>query len=149
MELRVMTQNDNLAVKRLIQESLELVGFNLPGTAYYDPQLADLYSYYTQTPNSRYWVVVDQGAIIAGVGIADFDYEGTCELQKLYVHQDYQGQGLSKTLMTTALDYAQTAYQACYLETHTDLVAACRLYEAYGFDLLPAPISLFIYAKSN
>lgn len=42
--------------------------------------------------------------------------------------------------MDHALKFAGIHYDFCYLETHSDLGAACRLYEKYNFELLPQPI---------
>ncbi|MBP2966909.1 GNAT family N-acetyltransferase, partial [Acinetobacter baumannii] len=64
-----------------------------------------------------------------------------CELQKLYLNDLYQGKGLAKMLMDVSLSFAEKNYDACYLETHSDLAAACILYDKYDFKLLDAPIA--------
>ncbi|MDC2806251.1 GNAT family N-acetyltransferase [Leuconostoc suionicum] len=50
-------------------------------------------------------------------GIAPFDKK-ICELQKLYLAPKEQGLGISKQLMETALFFAKTYYDTCYLETN-------------------------------
>lgn len=139
MELREMTYDDRFKVKELIQSSLKKLGFDKPGTAYFDPELNDLYSYYQRLEHGNYWVIEDSGSIIGGVGIAPFK-DRICELQKLYLDESYQRKGLAKQLMDVALEFAEKHYEACYLETHTDLAAACLLYDKYEFELLEAPI---------
>lgn len=139
MKLREMTYEDRDQVKELVQSSLKKLGFDKPGTAYFDPELNDLFTYYQKQMKANYWVIEDDGLIIGGVGIAPFKEE-VCELQKLYLQDSYQGKGLAKQLMDTALEFAKTHYEACYLETHSDLAAACLLYEKYEFDLLDIPI---------
>lgn len=139
MTLRPMTREDNKGVKSLIQSSLKSLGLDKPGTAYYDPELNNLFSFYDKQKKSAYWVIEENGMIVGGVGIAPFS-ETTCELQKLYVDASQQGKGLAKLLMNQALSFAKDNYEACYLETHSDLGAACRLYEKYDFNLLENPL---------
>lgn len=52
-------------------------------------------------------------------GIAPFDKkQKICEFQKLYLAPEAQGLGISKQLMETALSFAKTYYDTCYLETN-------------------------------
>ncbi|GMA07926.1 N-acetyltransferase [Tetragenococcus halophilus subsp. flandriensis] len=141
MTIRTLQQNDNEQLALLIQTSLASLGLDKAGTAYYDPQLKYLSSYYEQLTDACYWVIEHQNKIIGGVGIAPLEaMPKVCELQKLYVDRNFQGQGLSKALMDTALDYAYKHYEACYLETHTTLTNAWHLYEKYGFERLKQPL---------
>lgn len=140
MLLRVMEERDNLAVAQLIRTSLEQLDMAEPGTAYTDPHLAYLFEYYDANKERDYWVIEDQGQIIGGVGIAELAHPNTCELQKMYVTTAARGQGLARRLMNRALEFAEKNYQVCYLETHTKLETACRLYESYGFQLLNQPL---------
>ena len=139
MEIREITKKDNLGVKELIQSSLKELGFDKPGTAYYDPELNDLTYFYHSTPKAMYWVIEVEGKIVGGVGIAPFK-DNICELQKLYVSPKIQGKGLARLLMDKALTFASEHYEACYLETHSELDAACKLYEKYDFESLSKPI---------
>lgn len=142
MMIREIKQEDNAKVKEIIQDSLESLGLALPGTAYFDPQLSDLYHYYYRLPHANYWVVELGGEVVGGIGIAPFsEHESICELQKLYLRPEAQGLGLGKKLMEQALSFASTYYAACYLETRHELEPACRLYEWYGFVLLQEPLS--------
>ena len=142
MKIREIEGSDNPAIEEIIKRSLESFGLDIPGTAYFDPQLSNLSGYYKELPNSKYWVVADKcGEVMGGVGIAPFgDHAGVCELQKLYVKPEAQGQGLSKLLMETALGFAQEHYAHCYLETMQKLRVANRLYERLGFRKLDRPL---------
>lgn len=142
MHIREMTEQDNAAIETIIKRSLESVGLDIPGTAYYDPQLGQLADFYKSEENANYWVVEnDEKIVVGGIGIAPFDRErGICELQKLYIAPAAQGQGLSNGLMETALQFAKQHYSACYLETSTQLSVANQLYVKFGFTLLDAPI---------
>ena len=135
MQIREIEEKDNQAMERIIKRSLESFHLDIPGTAYFDPQLGKLAQFYKEQPNSKYWVAVnDEDEVVGGVGIAPFgQMEGVCELQKLYISPEAQGKGLSKVLMRTALDFASKHYARCYLETSKKLVAANCLYSKLGF----------------
>lgn len=148
MILREMTKEDNQGVKELIQRSLKSLGLDKPGTAYYDPELNDLFGFYQKEIKGNYWVIEEEGLIVGGVGIASFS-QSVCELQKLYVDASVQGKGLAKSLMDQALTFAMENYEACYLETHSDLGAACRLYDSYEFDLLKAPLDGSVHSAMD
>lgn len=141
MVIREIQKEDNVKIKEIIQRSLESFELDIPGTAYFDPQLSNLHAYYENLDAARYWVAEKDGEIVGGIGIAPFnEHEKICELQKFYVDAKAQGLGLGKKLMETALDFATKHYEKCYLETHHKLEVASKLYEKYGFTLLDAPI---------
>ena len=141
LNIRKIQPADNQTIKKVIQTSLEKHGLNIPGTAYFDPQLGDLYGYYNGIPNAAYWVVELNGVVVGGIGIAPYDTANSiCELQKFYLDDAAQGKGYGKQLMEAALSFAKTHYKQCYLETMHDLKTACILYKKYGFQLLDAPL---------
>lgn len=141
MIIREIIKEDNEKIKKIIQESLKSLGLAIPGTAYYDPQLHELYQYYKQLSHANYWVVELEKEIVGGIGIAPFNQsEQVCELQKLYLVPKAQGLGISNKLMDTALSFASQHYKRCYLETKLELIPACKLYEKYGFQLLHEPL---------
>ncbi|MDQ0153998.1 GNAT family N-acetyltransferase [Robertmurraya andreesenii] len=142
MNIREIDEKDNQAMEQIIKRSLESFGLNIPGTAYFDPQLSSLAQFYKQQPNAKYWVVVDeQDQVVGGVGIAPFGQKpGICELQKLYITPEVQGMGLSRKLMKVALDFAKEHYTYCYLETMEKLEVANLLYIKLGFQQLERPL---------
>lgn len=141
MNIRAIKKEDNAQIKAIIQDSLKSHGLDIPGTAYFDPQLDDLYQYYQELPHANYWVVEMDGEVVGGVGIAPFnELEKICELQKLYLSPKAQGLGISKKLMETALSFASNHYEKCYLETMHKLKIACKLYEKFEFVLLNEPL---------
>lgn len=142
MIIREIKKEDNAKVKEIIQESLRSLGLDIPGTAYFDPQLNDLHQYYTNIKLANYWVVEMEGEVVGGIGIAPFnEQDNICELQKLYLSPTTQGLGFGKKLMETALLFASKHYSKCYLETKHELKTACVLYEKFGFSLLHKPLS--------
>ena len=142
MQIREIQEKDNKRMEQIIKRSLESFDLNIPGTAYYDPQLGDLAQFYKEQPHARYWVLVnEQDEAVGGVGIAPFGLErDVCELQKLYIAPVAQGQGLSRKLMNTALSFAEEHYTYCYLETMKKLQVANLLYVKYGFRQLDKPL---------
>ena len=141
MIIQEIKKEDNAKVKEIIQDSLKSLGLAVPGSAYFDPQLNDLYQYYNKLKHANYWVVELDGEVVGGIGIAPFiEQDKVCELQKLYLSPKAQGLGLSKKLMETALSFASKHYEKCYLETMHELKTACILYEKFGFILLQEPL---------
>ena len=142
MHIRELEEKDNQTIEGIIKRSLESLGLDIPGTAYFDPELGQLASFYSRTKDARYFVAVNEmDEILGGVGIAPFDVDkGICELQKLYVIPEAQGRGVAKELMRAALDFATDHYKYCYLETSTTLQAATALYVSLGFQSLKHPL---------
>ena len=141
MNIREIRKEDNAQVKKIIQDSLKSLGLDIPGTAYFDPQLNDLHQYYNDLAYANYWVIEVEAEIVGGIGIAPFnEQEKNCELQKLYLSPKAQGLGISKKLMETALAFASDYYEKCYLETMHELKTACILYNKHGFVLLNEPL---------
>lgn len=141
MIIREIKKDDNTKIKEIIQTSLKSHGLAMPGTAYHDPQLGNLYQYYKNLTNAKYWVLDVEGEVVGGVGIAPFnDNDSVCELQKLYVSENVQGLGYGQQLMEIALSFASKYYSRCYLETMHKLEVACVLYEKFEFQSLNEPL---------
>lgn len=137
-----MEEKDNKTMEQIIKRSLETLDLNIPGTAYFDPQLGNLAQFYKQQLYAKYWVVVnEQNEVAGGVGIAPFELKtGICELQKLYLSPEAQGMGLSSELMKVALKFAKEHYRYCYLETLEKLQVANLLYIKFDFQQLERPL---------
>ena len=141
--IRPITPADDAAIARIIRENLKAHHLDIPGTAYFDPELDCLSGFYRAKPDSRaYFIAANRdGSVIGGVGIAEFEGLPNCaELQKLYLCDDAKGKGFGKLLMQTAVEFARSAgYDWLYLETHTNLEAAIGLYEKMGFRRIEKP----------
>ena len=135
---------DNKQIQQIIKESLEAVGLDQPGTAYYDPQLGYLYEYYDNLLKANYWVAVDNHSneVIGGIGIGPFGhFEEVAELQKYYLKEGYQNLGVGSQLFKQALSFAkEQKYTSLYLETMDVLSKANKVYEHYGFKKLQRPL---------
>jgi putative acetyltransferase len=137
-----MEAEDDAAVAAVIRTVLTEVGAPKAGTAYADPILDTLYSVY-QPSNCAYFVVLEDGVVIGGAGIAPLEGDaGTvCELQKMYLLERARGKGLGAQLMQQCLVFAQQqGFEQCYLETLPYMKAAQKLYQKAGFAYLDGPL---------
>ncbi len=143
LHYRKIESVDDKRIAEIIRANLEKLHLNIPGTAYFDPELCHLSAYYNSNPSKRvYFVALDEdGQVIGGVGIAEFDgIENCAELQKLYLDDSVKGKGYGKELMQVAENWARSAmYRKLYLETHTNLSVALKLYEKAGFRQIEKP----------
>lgn len=143
LNYRKIEAADDERIAKIIRENLRRLHLDIPGTAYFDPELDHLSVYYNGDPGKRaYFVALDEGGqVTGGVGVAEFDgIENCAELQKLYLDDSVKGKGYGKELMQLAEDWARSAgYRSLYLETHTNLSAALNLYEKRGFHQIEKP----------
>lgn len=134
---------DDEAIAKIVRTNLERMNLNIPGTAYFDPELDHLSAYYNSMPAKRcYFIALDEAdRVIGGVGIAEFNgIEDCAEMQKLYLDDSAKGKGYSKELVAVAEAWAKEAgYKKLYLETHSNLTVAMKLYEKMGFKEIEKP----------
>ena len=128
---------------RIVRRALEAHGLDIPGTAYFDASLDHLSAYYAQ-PGRCYYVLLRDGAVIGGIGVAPFDgLPGCCELQKLYLAEDARGQGLGYEMIRFIEAKAKAmGYRQIYLETHRGLCAAIHEYERLGYRRIERPAAV-------
>lgn len=143
LNYRKIKVEDDEQIAKIIRANLEKYHLNIPGTAYFDTELDHLSTYYNDNPSKRvYFIALNaSGQMIGGVGIAEFDgIENGAELQKLYLDDSAKGRGYGKELIQIAEDWAKSAgYCDLYLETHTNLFVAMKLYEKMGFRQIEKP----------
>jgi GNAT superfamily N-acetyltransferase len=83
------------------------------------------------------WVAVDDDEVVGSVALRDLG-GGAVELKRMYLRPDQRGRGLGRNLLTLALDWARANdVRIVRLDTSERMVAAQRLYEAYGFERVP------------
>lgn len=140
MILREIEKKDNEQVEKLIRTCLIEFGADKPGCAWSDPNLGSFYEVY-KGDKSKYWVVEDDGKIVAGCGIGPLEgAEGVCELQKMYSLSTVRGKGLADKLLNVALEFAKGYYESCYLETFDNMIEANKFYKKNGFIRLEKPL---------
>lgn len=140
---RKIEPGDDSQIAKIIRTNLEKLHLDIQGTAYFDPELEHLSTYYSCNPQKRVYLIALNEAkqVLGGVGVAEFNGFANCaELQKLYLDDSVKGMGYGKKLMQLAQEWAKKAgYQKMYLETHTNLAVAIKLYEKMGFQQLERP----------
>lgn len=142
MKIREIQDQDNPFIKQLIQENLQAVGLDIPGTAYYDPMLDSLSEYYRKSPKASYYVLLDEEEeLIGGVGFEEFpNFDQCAELQKLYLADSWKRQGFGSKLLSFIEERAKEAgFQQMYLETHMNLKPAIILYEKFSYQEINRP----------
>ncbi len=146
MKIRPIIPSDDPKIAAIIRSNLEEFHLDIPGTAYFDPELNCLSRYYDAEPDKRAYFIAldDRENVIGGVGIAEFTGFAHCaEVQKLYLANTAKGHGYSKLLMGTVEDFARKAgYHSLYLETHANLGAAICLYERLGYERIEKPAAV-------
>ncbi len=66
------------------------------------------------------------------------NYPNACEMKRLYARPAFRGQGVGRSLVEVALDFARLAgYDCVLLDTLSDMEAARALYEDLGFEEIP------------
>ena len=142
---RQIESKDNKVIANIIRKNLEKYHLDIPGTAYYDPQLDSLSDYYYDSKDRIYFVALNElNQVVGGIGIDQFEGIPDCaEIQKLYLDDSIKGQGYGKSLMTIATNWAkEVGYKQLYLETHHHLKEAIGLYEKFDFNLISKPKSV-------
>ncbi len=134
----LLAPEHDAAMARIVRANLKAHGLDIPGTAYFDPSLDCLSAFYNR-PGRVYYVLVQNGEVLGGIGLAELEGE-VCELQKLYLADSAKGRGLGYVLIEKIEQAArELGYRQIYLETHTNLLAAIHVYERAGYRQIPRP----------
>ncbi|GAM77739.1 histone acetyltransferase HPA2 [Vibrio ishigakensis] len=107
-----------------------------------DAEVENMSQFYTAENQSLYLVVLLDGKLVGGCGLAPFEPgSDTCELKKLFLLKESRGLGLGKKLSEMCLEFAkQQGFTQCYLDTLSNMTSAVRLYEKLGFEHLAQPL---------
>lgn len=141
--IRNILPEDDARMAGLVRYNLKSFGLDIPGTAYFDESLASLHAFYDEKPEKRaYYTAHDEtGKLLGGGGLAEFPGLPNCaEVQKFYLADEAKGLGLGRRLLELVEAFAREhGYESLYLETHSNLTAAIRLYTRYGFAEIEKP----------
>ena len=141
VDLRPLQPLDETALSRVIRAALVEFEADRPGFAWQDPELDAMTKTYAAS-GWIYLVAVEGGTVLGGAGIGPLSgVEATCELQKMYLAPSARGKGVGWRLMDSLLKQARMlCYRQVYLETLSGMVAAQRLYRAWGFLKIEQPL---------
>ncbi len=82
-------------------------------------------------------VVYDNGKPVGGGAIRRYDDENV-ELKRVFVHNEYQGQGIGSRLVSLLIEWAaELGYRRMILETGELLAESCAVYKKLGFAVIP------------
>lgn len=142
MEIREITPEADKGLAEVIRFNFEKFGLDIPGTAYFDPELDHMSKHYLEKPEKRkYFILWDEDKVCGGIGFDEFEHIEDCaEIQKLYLCDELKGKGLGKKLLQVAEDEViKMGYKRLYIETHTNLDIAIKMYKKYGYEEIDKP----------
>ncbi len=98
----------------------------------------DQYKKYNQLDEIREAMVVyEDHKAVGGGAIRKYDDE-TVELKRIFVHTEYQGQGIGSQLVSMLIEWAlELGYKRMILETGELLAESCAVYKKLGFIVIP------------
>lgn len=142
--IRLIEPNDDPFLAAIVRQNLADHQLALPGTAYFDPELDHLSSYYEQSHGNYFTVTDATGTILGGGGFSAYDATAKiAELQKFYLSPAAKGQGLSYRLLKAIETSAkEMGYQQLYLETHHALSVALHVYQKSGYQEIEGPLQV-------
>ena len=101
----------------------------------------DKYKQYNQLDEIKHVIVayIDDKAVGAGA-IREYQYGDICnatELKRVYVKDEFQGQGIGTQLVLELIEWAkELGYQCVILETGALLKESCHVYKKVGFEII-------------
>lgn len=138
---RKIKEEDNEIIAKIIRANLKEKALDIPGTVYFDKNLDCLSDFYLNDENAYYCIFEVDGVVSGGVGLAAFEgIDGAAELQKLYLTNEVKGNGYGKDLINHIEEKARSmGFSSMYLETHSNLDVAIKLYERMGYEKIGRP----------
>lgn len=138
MQIRKIEPKDNVAMARIIRNSLEEFDAVKQGTVYFDEATDHLSDVFLKE-RSAYFVIEIKGELAGGAGF--FPTEGlpgdTCELVKMYVAKKFRGNGYGQTLLEKCIGEAKKEeFLKMYIESMPELSNALGMYEKNGFEFI-------------
>ncbi len=133
--IRPIEPRDDATMATVIRTVMPEFGATGDGFAINDPEVDWMSKAYSE-PRCAYFVVVSDGVVMGGGGVAPLvgGDPNVCELRKMYFLPALRGQGAGAAMMQRCLDAARDiGFTKCYLETLSGMDAAMRLYERSGF----------------
>ncbi len=84
-------------------------------------------------PNGTFLLILKDKEIIGTAGLRKLSEE-SAELKRMFIKEEYRGQGLGATLLRKLIDFAKKQnYKKIFLDSDRSLKAAKTLYTKFGF----------------
>lgn len=151
-KIRPIAIKDNEALASIIRKNLKNHSLDIPGTAYFDSSLDNLFDFYSSSEKRGYYVLTDaKDNVVGGIGFSEVTFFKDCaELQKLYLADEAKGLGWGYKLIDFVEEKMKDkGYKASYLETHHNLKAAMHTYEKRGYKVIKRPDEVVHGAMDN
>ena len=137
-------------IRTLFLEYQQWLNFSLCFQGF-DKELAELPGKYAP-PLGRLYLVNCNGQTAGCIALRPMEEEGVCELKRLYVREQFRGNGIGKYLTKTILsDAAEIGYRTMRLDTLQRMETARGLYTSLGFTVIPAyyhnPLEEVVYME--
>ena len=142
INIRNIRKEDNVALAKIVKDTMAEFGVNRPNTVYYDPTTNALFELF-QKEKAIYNVAEVNNEIVGGAGVYPTDAlpKDTCELVKMYLVPEARGLGLGRILIEKCLEQAKgLGYKKVYLESMPELKQALKVYAKFGFEYLKGPM---------
>ena len=125
------SSSDFKAARQLTIAYMEWLGMDL----FFQDTAAEFKTFQNMygSPQGEFLLLFEDEQIIGGVGVRKWK-ESICEMKRLYVYPNYQGQGYGRLLCERIIASAkQLGYSAMRLDTVDRLEQAIGLYKTMGF----------------
>ena len=130
-KIRKAHTGDENVIQELVGKVLNDYDLRL-NTLTIDKDITNVYNHYFS--KNGWFAVLEYNAKPVGTyGIYRID-DNVCELRKMYLLNECQGEGLGKMMMEDAIEVARKlGYKKMILETNKVLYKAVQLYQKFGF----------------
>ena len=89
----------------------------------------------SHTDRDRIWIIEKDGTVAGSIAIVEASPE-QAQLRWFLLHPDLRGKAIGRLLMELAITFSrETGYSIVFLWTTSNLTAAARLYESFGFHI--------------
>lgn len=104
----------------------------------FDKELAELPGKYAP-PKGRIYIATVAENIAGCIAVRPMDEKGICEMKRLFVREEFRGQGIGRLLAERIIaDARQIGYRTMRLDTLQRMETARALYTTLGFNVIPA-----------
>ena len=98
----------------------------------------DKYTQFNQLDEINEAIVVYEGNKAIGGGAIRRYNDETVELKRVFIHTEYQGQGIGSKLVSLLIEWSiELGYKRMILETGELLAESCAVYRKLGFKVIP------------
>ena len=96
------------------------------------------YAQFNKPDNIHHVILAYEGNIPAGCGAIKKYSETTAEVKRMYVKDEFRGQGFGKKILSELEKWAgELNFSECILETGKKQIDAVRLYKGSGYKVIP------------